>query len=258
MGTREGARKLLLIENAEKMNDSARTSLLKLLEEPPEHAVIVLSSSHADALIPTILSRLRPYRFAKRSRDTDAEVIRRVFRDEEASLQKPSLAEYLDGFLPVADGAVRQAAALFAAYMLRSSAGRGSGANGDAMVNSVAVESGASKAWVTDFYNRTLKEAFAQPIGGEGEGRPVLPASLGECVRAVMGVSDLAAPGVWNRFLSSLLELAGEGQGIPPLWGTMLSRITREAARGRLVFNLDPQSSLERLGVMWRAEEGRL
>ncbi len=52
-----GAHKIYIIDEAEKMNVQAQNALLKTLEEPPEYAVILLLSTRADAMLPTILSR---------------------------------------------------------------------------------------------------------------------------------------------------------------------------------------------------------
>jgi DNA polymerase III subunit gamma/tau len=98
-----GKRKTLIIENADNMRDEARNSLLKLLEEPPETVSIVLASQRREAIMPTILSRLRPYRFLKRSAEGEKEVIRRVFQDvvkEESLASVGSLVSaYLESFL---------------------------------------------------------------------------------------------------------------------------------------------------------------
>ncbi|WP_461255188.1 DNA polymerase III [Treponema sp. R80B11-R83G3] len=99
-----GKRKTLIIENAETMRDDARNSLLKLLEEPPPSVSIVLTAQRREAIMQTILSRLRPYRFLKRSAESEKEVIRSVFK-ENSELTYPNqkgsiLASYLDSFLP--------------------------------------------------------------------------------------------------------------------------------------------------------------
>lgn len=52
-----GDYKIYIIDEAEKMNVQAQNALLKTLEEPPEYAVILLLSTRADAMLPTILSR---------------------------------------------------------------------------------------------------------------------------------------------------------------------------------------------------------
>ncbi|GHV89598.1 hypothetical protein AGMMS50268_01010 [Spirochaetia bacterium] len=111
-----GRRKLLVIENADRMQDGARNSLLKILEEPPERLTIVLTSSRREAILPTLLSRLRPYRFMKRDEKAEAEVIRKVYKENTDSPGiGRGLASYLDSFLPVPPDSLYPLAALFAA-----------------------------------------------------------------------------------------------------------------------------------------------
>ena len=50
-------KKVYIVNEAEKMTIQAQNALLKTLEEPPEYAVILLLTSNADCLLPTILSR---------------------------------------------------------------------------------------------------------------------------------------------------------------------------------------------------------
>ena len=120
-----GKGKLLLLENADTMKEGARNSLLKLLEEPPVSVTVVLTSARPNALMQTILSRLRPYSFKARSEDTEKEVLRRVFRIGAPVLepQKASVSParsglinaYLDSFMPVSGNTLRVLAAYFAA-----------------------------------------------------------------------------------------------------------------------------------------------
>lgn len=53
----KGPYKIYLIPEAEKLNVQAQNALLKTIEEPPAYAVIILLTSNADALLPTIVSR---------------------------------------------------------------------------------------------------------------------------------------------------------------------------------------------------------
>jgi len=76
------SRKVAILENADRMQDSARNALLKLLEEPPAAVHLILLSTRRAAVIPTILSRLRPYAFEQRSPDEESEVLARIFREE--------------------------------------------------------------------------------------------------------------------------------------------------------------------------------
>jgi DNA polymerase-3 subunit gamma/tau len=108
-----GRGKLLLIENADRMQEEARNSLLKLLEEPPARVNVVLTSPRPGSLLPTMLSRLRPYRFYSRTPSVEKEVIKRVFRDEDEN--PGGISEYLDSFLPVSGETLKTLAAFVAA-----------------------------------------------------------------------------------------------------------------------------------------------
>ena len=121
-----GKRKTLLIENAENMRDEAGNSLLKLLEEPPGTVTIVLTTQRREAIMPTILSRLRPYRFLKRSAESEKEVLRRVFQEtagEKSHAEGNSLiSAYLDSFLPRSPDKMYPLAAWFIVSLARIAA----------------------------------------------------------------------------------------------------------------------------------------
>ncbi len=53
----EAARKVYIIDQADRMNDRAQNALLKALEDPPGHACFILCAASADALLPTVRSR---------------------------------------------------------------------------------------------------------------------------------------------------------------------------------------------------------
>ena len=59
----EGGYKVMIIWMAEKMNLAAANKLLKLLEEPPEKTVFILTSENEDLLISTIKSRCQVLHF---------------------------------------------------------------------------------------------------------------------------------------------------------------------------------------------------
>ena len=80
--TSSGARKIALIENADRMQDSARNALLKLLEEPPASVHFIVLTTRRAAIIPTILSRLRPYSFQNRTPEEEKDVMTKIFRGE--------------------------------------------------------------------------------------------------------------------------------------------------------------------------------
>lgn len=103
-------KKTVVLENAERMNESARNALLKILEEPPEDAVFILTTEKRSSVMPTILSRVRPYRFRDRTKAEQLEVVRRIFHDD---AWNGTLGEYFETFLPVAPEKIRDCAASF-------------------------------------------------------------------------------------------------------------------------------------------------
>ena len=76
-------RKVVLIEHADGLGESSRNALLRLLEEPPSDTYVILLARRADALIPTLRSRLREYALRERSLAHQQEVLARIFRIEE-------------------------------------------------------------------------------------------------------------------------------------------------------------------------------
>ncbi len=93
-------KKVFIIENADRMLENVRNALLKILEEPPEDTVFILTTSRRGAVMPTILSRVRTYDFYQRTFDQESEVIERVFHDKFRNGNK-NLGDYLQVFLPV-------------------------------------------------------------------------------------------------------------------------------------------------------------
>lgn len=59
----EASHRMVLIEDADRMNVQAQNALLKVLEEPPDNTFFVLTASRTAPLLPTILSRCRVFRF---------------------------------------------------------------------------------------------------------------------------------------------------------------------------------------------------
>lgn len=53
----EGNKKVYVIYNGERMTQQAQNALLKTLEEPPGHSVIIITTQNLKSLLPTIISR---------------------------------------------------------------------------------------------------------------------------------------------------------------------------------------------------------
>ncbi|MEQ3624732.1 MAG: DNA polymerase III subunit delta' [Celeribacter sp.] len=62
MSAVEGGRRVVIIDSADELNTSAANAVLKLLEEPPKNAVLLLISHQPSRLLPTIRSRCRTLR----------------------------------------------------------------------------------------------------------------------------------------------------------------------------------------------------
>jgi DNA polymerase-3 subunit delta' len=75
----EGRRKVVIIDDAHTMNQSAANAFLKTLEEPPEESLLVLVTPHPDMLAETIRSRCSRIAFTPLSPDMCEEVIKKVY-----------------------------------------------------------------------------------------------------------------------------------------------------------------------------------
>ena len=57
MRPNEADYKVYILGNAQSMNESAQNALLKILEEPPEYAIFILTVTNKAAMLETVLSR---------------------------------------------------------------------------------------------------------------------------------------------------------------------------------------------------------
>jgi len=60
-----GKRRVFLIDHIDRANEQAANSLLKTLEEPPEHLILVLTAENPYDLLPTIRSRAVPFHLGR-------------------------------------------------------------------------------------------------------------------------------------------------------------------------------------------------
>src|SRR3954451_23087327 len=65
----KGSRRVFLIDHVERANEQAANSLLKTLEEPPPHLILIMTAANAYDLLPTIRSRAAPFYFAPLGRE---------------------------------------------------------------------------------------------------------------------------------------------------------------------------------------------
>ncbi len=84
--------KIILIENVDKMRTNAANAFLKTLEEPPSNAIIIMTTSKADSLLPTILSRCQKISLNPvSSKSIEDELINRFYLDN-------ALAKFISRF----------------------------------------------------------------------------------------------------------------------------------------------------------------
>lgn len=91
----DGGRRAVIIDAADDMNPSAANALLKLLEEPPEAATLLLVSHQPSRLLPTIRSRCRTLRLRSLSPDALAQALAQA--GEEVDVRGGSLAALSGG-----------------------------------------------------------------------------------------------------------------------------------------------------------------
>ena len=76
----EGGRKVLVINEAHTMRPEAQNKLLKVLEEPPAYAVLLLLCETSSSLLETVQSRCQTVRMPRVSRDVVAHITRKAIR----------------------------------------------------------------------------------------------------------------------------------------------------------------------------------
>ena len=72
----KGNRRVFLIDHVDRANDQAANSLLKTLEEPPPHLILIMTAENAYDLLPTIRSRAVPFHFTPLGREEMREFVR--------------------------------------------------------------------------------------------------------------------------------------------------------------------------------------
>ncbi len=165
-----GSRRIFLIDHVDRANDQAANSLLKTLEEPPPHLILIMTAENAYDLLPTIRSRAVPFQFAPLSPDEMREFVRaraldRAERRTALAAGSPGVAVSLD--LEIYDK--RRAAMLL---LLQVAAGTAPFAHWIPVSEAI----GRSKSDKIDFYLKVLYELLRDLLllhEGAGEIRNV-------------------------------------------------------------------------------------
>ncbi|HOX91724.1 MAG TPA: DNA polymerase III [Spirochaetales bacterium] len=225
-----GKRKTIIIEHADRMLDSSRNALLKILEEPPAHATFILTTSRKSAMIGTILSRVRRYRFIARDNDSTKAILSRVFRDPDA--QETSVSEYLSRFRPEGSHRLNELGLAFAQALC---AGAGKEACTDKALAAMACTSAKSAQEI-------LKEAAA--------------------ISANFGSGDEAMAWSFPAFLDAALEgfaklvRKPDAQTEAIRTARRFAKLSRDALAKYSSYNLNPLALGERLAAAMAEADG--
>lgn len=95
-------RKVFIIDDADKMNEQAQNALLKVLEEPPKYATIILIASGKEKLLNTIKSRVVEFQFDCLNDGEVKEILLELLDEEQKDLD-------LEGTIAFSGGSVLRA-----------------------------------------------------------------------------------------------------------------------------------------------------
>jgi len=84
--------KVLILDESHQLSKDAANALLKILEEPPAHAIFILATTEIHKMIPTILSRCQRFDFSKIPTDQMIEKLRSICEQENVKIEKEALA----------------------------------------------------------------------------------------------------------------------------------------------------------------------
>ncbi|MBU3924543.1 DNA polymerase III subunit gamma/tau [Patescibacteria group bacterium] len=97
--------KVFIIDEAHMLSKGAFNALLKMLEEPPEHAIFILATTEIHKIPPTIISRAQRFDFRKFRLDEMIERLKEIAKQEKVKIEKG----VLEVIALSADGGMRDA-----------------------------------------------------------------------------------------------------------------------------------------------------
>ena len=94
--------KVFIIDEAHQLTKEASNALLKILEEPPSHAIFILATTEVHKMIPTIISRCQRFNFKKLTIEEIVGKLKDISQLEKIKIEEPALkliAQASDGSL---------------------------------------------------------------------------------------------------------------------------------------------------------------
>ena len=264
-------RKVYIIDEVHMLSAAASNTLLKTLEEPPEHVVFVLATTDPQKVLPTLRSRTQHFEFTLLSHgqlvghladilgregiETDAEALDLIARRAAGSAR--DALSLLDQALAVGggqlDGLQVQSALGGAPFEQRLAVLEAAAAEdvAGALVGvHDLVASGHDVRRVADDLLRTLRDAFLQ---SNASGRVPYDGAPEDCVRLVALAKEMGNPAVVRAIEimgEAIVDIRGQAVADPRLvLEVAVVRIARREARTREETLLDRVERLEqRLG----------
>ncbi|MCL5071714.1 MAG: DNA polymerase III subunit gamma/tau, partial [Actinobacteria bacterium] len=84
-------KKVYIIDEVHMLTDAAFNTLLKTLEEPPEHVMFILATTEPDKVLPTILSRCQRFNFKPISSDSITGKLKMIASKENIDISEAAL-----------------------------------------------------------------------------------------------------------------------------------------------------------------------
>jgi len=100
--------KVYIIDESHQLTKEASNALLKILEEPPKHAIFILCTTEFQRMLPTIISRCQKFEFRPLKLREIVEKLQKIAIEEKIDIEK----EALELVAKVARGAMRDAESL--------------------------------------------------------------------------------------------------------------------------------------------------
>jgi DNA polymerase III subunit delta' len=173
----EGGWRIVIVDTADEMNRNAANAVLKILEEPPERAILILVSDKPGRLLPTIRSRCRRLPLRPLSNALVTELLGR-YRPDLSAADRAALLELAEGSIGHAIELAEQGG-LALHRRLVELLGRLPELDGSALH---AFADGVSRWGAEDAFRvlaelmpATLARAIAKAADGEGRDAPLTP-----------------------------------------------------------------------------------
>ena len=234
-----GGRKIALIDDADYLNEEGANALLKTLEEPPPHSLLILVGTSADKQLATIRSRSQIVSFRPLADDAVAELLvaQGVATDRAAALRLAQLAEgSLDRAIELADPDLAQFRLELLSQLARTrldtlALARQINEFVDAAGKEAAARRGRARQvirFAVDFFRQRLRVASGLPAAGDPE--------LCRAVAAAPPLSDLEQlAALLERSLEALthVDRNAHQQSLIECWLDDLAGLAQGRAPGR-------------------------